>query len=96
MSTFYEYLAAMEETGEAEERDDPVGDFALDAAADSFFPRNITADPGGFTKTLNYLYFNRRACSGAIDAFMECWQMYYKDVTGESWIEPGYNARFLK
>lgn len=95
MITFYEYLAELEETGAAAERDDPAGDFAIDAEADSFFPRSITADPEGFAKALNYIYFNRRACSDVLDAFMECWQEYYKDVTGEDWIEPGYNGRWI-
>lgn len=88
-TNFYNWLVI-----EAEEpTDDPAGDFATDAAADSFFPRNIKANAAGFAAVFNYLYFNRHADSAVIDAFIESWQMFYKDATGRHWIPDGYSAR---
>ena len=86
MKTFYEYLAEMEESGAAAERNDPAGDFALDAEADSFFPRDIKADEEGFTKIINYLYYSKYVRDIDIwTAFMDCWEMYYREVTGSTW-----------
>ena len=85
--TLNEYIAAREYS------DDMAGDFAQDAAADSFFPRQVTASNDGFVKVFNYLYFNRNACSAVIDAFVECWLEYYKATTGRSWINGDYNSR---
>ena len=87
--TFYEYL-----TEKAKDpTDDPAGDFAIDADADSFFPREAKADANGFAVVMKYLYFNRGAWDSVMDAFMEVWQMYYEDVTGDDWIDPGYSSR---
>ena len=85
-TNFYNWLAKCAE----DPADDPAGDFATDAAADSFFPRNIDASAAGFAAVFNYLYFNRRANADVIEAFIECWQMFYKDATGASWIDNGY------
>ena len=85
-TNFYKWLVKCAE----DPADDPAGDFATDAAADSFFPRNIDASAAGFAAVFNYLYFNRRADPDVIDAFMECWEMFYKDATGKSWIDNGY------
>ena len=85
-TNFYNWLVKLAE----DPADDPAGDFATDAAADSFFPRNIEASAAGFAAVFNYLYFNRRANADVIEAFIECWQMFYKDTTGPSWIESEY------
>lgn len=85
-TNFYNWLVV-----EAEEpTDDPAGDFATDAAADSFFPRNIEASAAGFAAVFNYLYFNRRVHYRVIDAFIESWETFYKDATGEKWTETEY------
>lgn len=85
-TNFYKWLVINAE----DPADDPAGDFATDAAADSFFSRNIDASAAGFAAVFNYLYFNRRANADVIDAFIECWEMFYKDATGKSWIDNGY------
>ena len=81
--TFYEYLAEKAEDPE----DDITGDFALDAEADSFFPRTVRADEEGFTTIVNYLYYSRRALDYVLDAFMQAWSEYYRYVTGSRWEE---------
>lgn len=86
---FYKWLV----TNAEDPADDPTGDFALDADADSFFPHDIEASAAGFVAVFNYLYFNRHADSDVIDAFIESWQMFYKDATGRGWIPDGYSAR---
>lgn len=91
--TFNEYISEQVETGAAAERDDPVGDFILDAEADSFFPGSITADPEGFAKIVNYLYYNRGGWDGVMEALMDTWSEYYREVTGSKWIEDGYSRR---
>ena len=84
--TFYEYLSKLVETGEAEERDDPVGDFALDAEADSFFPRSAKADAEGFAEIVNYLHYSKYVRDiDELTAFMDSWGIYYKAVTGNEW-----------
>lgn len=89
--TFYNYIA--ERVQREEYDDDPAGDFMLDAEADSFFPRNITANNAGFVSAFQYLYYNRHACEEAMSAFYECWEEYFKIATGRAWIDPGSNAR---
>lgn len=89
--TFYNYLAGKAQAKDVP--DDPVGDFIIDAEADSFFPRQAKADAEGFATVINYLYYNRHACDAAMDAFMDAWSMYYKHVTGSDWIEQGYSSR---
>lgn len=93
--TFIEYLTTMVETGEAAERDDPVGDFAIDSDCDSFFPRGARADAEGFITVVNYLYFNRGVWDRVLDAFMDAWLEYYKTITGEDWVEEGY-IKFIR
>ena len=82
-TNFYNWLVKRAE----DPADDPAGDFATDAAADSFFPRNIEANAAGFAAVFNYLYFNRRVHYRVIDAFIESWETFYKDATGENWTE---------
>ena len=85
-TNFYKWLVKCAE----DPADDPAGDFATDAAADSFFPRNIEASAAGFAAVFNYLYFNRRVHYRVIDAFIESWETFYKDATGENWTETEY------
>lgn len=87
--SFYEYLSLKA----ADPSVDPAGDFALDAEADSFFPRSIYADDVGFRTAFNYIYYHKHAHWSVVMALMECWSEYYKAATGADWIEPGYDAR---
>lgn len=89
--TFYEYLAEKAEDPE----DDITGDFALDAEADSFFPRTARANAEGFEKVMKYLYYNRGGWNRVLDAFMETWSEYYRTVTGRCWVSSGYNNRIM-
>ena len=78
--TFYNWIVKMAE----DPTDDPAGDFILDADADSFFPKDTKADEHGFVTIINYLYFNKGVWNRVLDAFMDSWQLYYKDATGNN------------
>ena len=88
--TFYEYLSEKAEDPE----DDITGDFALDAEADSFFPREARADAEGFEKVMKYLYYNRGGWDRVMEAFMDAWSEYYMSATGRAWLEAGYIRRW--
>lgn len=84
---FYNWIVEMAE----DPTDDPAGDFILDADADNEFPRDAEADEHGFVTIMNYLYFNKRVWNGVLDAFMDAWQWYYRDITGTDWADASYN-----
>lgn len=89
--TFYNYIA--ERVQREEYDDDPAGDFMLDAEADSFFPRTITANNAGFISAFQYLYYTRHQGADVIDAFIECWEEYFVTATGRAWVDPDSTAR---
>ena len=62
-----------------------------DNETDSFFPRDTKADEHGFVTIVNYLYFNKGVWNRVLDAFMDAWQWYYREVTGTDWIDRSYN-----
>ena len=79
--TFYEYL--VEQAVDPE--DSPAGDFAVDAEADCFFPRDIKADADGFASVFKHLYFYHGAIGNVLEAFIEAWEAFYMVATGEKW-----------